>query len=64
MAKRKRLIPSPLSPGFDPDMAENAGSGPMEVKAYLRPGLGNGPDVGLGTPPIAQVAVARRLLTR
>lgn len=60
MAKRKRLIPSPLSPGFDPDMAENAGSGPMEVKAYLRPGLGNGlgngPDGGLGTPPIAQVA--------
>ena len=54
MAKRKRLIPSPLSPGFDPDMAENGPSGPLETKAYLRPGLGDG--MAGSTPPIAQVA--------
>lgn len=38
MAKRRRLIPSPLMPDeIEPNTAE---FGPLETKAYLRPGLG------------------------
>lgn len=50
MAKRRRLIPSPLAGDFDPDRAESPPS-PLEVKAFLRPSLGAGV-----TPPIARVA--------
>lgn len=47
MAKRRRLISSPLLAGdIDSDTAENA---PYETKAYLRPGLG-------APAPIARVA--------
>lgn len=47
MAKRRRLIPSPL---MDADFDTNtAGIGGLETKAYLRPGLG-------APAPIAQVA--------
>lgn len=47
MAKRRRLIPSPLmAPDFDTNTAE---IGFLETKAYLRPGLG-------APAPIAQVA--------
>lgn len=47
MAKRKRLISPPvIEPGFDTDMAEKP---VLEVKAYLRPGLG-------APAPIARVA--------
>ncbi|MFN3846915.1 MAG: ParB/RepB/Spo0J family partition protein [Paracoccaceae bacterium] len=47
MAKRRRLIPSPLMTlETDPDMAD---AGVLETKAFLRPGLG-------APAPIAQVA--------
>ena len=49
MAKRKRLIPSPLGPDFGSDVAENGSVGPLETKAFLRPSLG-------AAPPIARVA--------
>lgn len=71
MAKRKRLIPSLLAPGYDQPGAEHPGSdpagsalpgfapdsAPLEVKAFLRPGLGAAPAMGAPmTPPIARVA--------
>ena len=61
MAKRRRLIPSPLGAGFDTgDAADATGTAP-EVKSLLRPGLTGGLTGGLaaglaGGPPIAQVA--------
>ncbi|MBL4919350.1 ParB/RepB/Spo0J family partition protein [Szabonella alba] len=52
MAKRKRLIP-PSGGETGSDIAENGLSGPLEVKAFLRPGLGGG--LGNDGPPIARV---------
>ncbi len=52
MAKRKRLIP-PSGAETGSDIAENDLSGALEVKAYLRPGLGAGS--GGDGPPIARV---------
>ncbi|MFN4128550.1 MAG: ParB/RepB/Spo0J family partition protein [Paracoccaceae bacterium] len=49
MAKRKRLTPSLTGLEFDPDLAESSPQGPLEVKAFLRFGLG-------APPPIARVA--------
>lgn len=51
MAKRRRLIPSPLM--SQDDAAEPAGPVVLETKAYLRPGLG-APDLG-AVAPIARV---------
>jgi hypothetical protein len=56
MAKRKRLIPSPLSAdltaGFPDETVSDMAETGLETKAWLRPGLGHAPAM----PPIAQVA--------
>jgi len=54
MAKRKRLTPAPSGFDSDPDMAQMGLSGALEVKAFLRHGLGRD-GAGSGTLPIARV---------
>jgi ParB family chromosome partitioning protein len=51
MAKRKRLTPSLLMSGFDPDTLESPSLSPQGNKVFLRSGLSGG-----AVPPIARVA--------